>query len=175
MEISDVPFVLRPFVLGSISCAVSLLGIICGCGPVRKAEPDRVVSYPESGYRFPPVLDIAEIQVTSHEIAVNGRFLDLDFHAPKSSWPHLLGCLTPSQLDPEPRAWRGLGYLRITEVGGVRYEVDLFQTLEPLGAFAIGPPSEHRKYYRGGSATELRNTILAAFRDSRKIKNKDKE
>jgi hypothetical protein len=117
------------------------------------------VKHPETGYDFPPVSEIASID---YERVGGSEFPD--FSVPQSCWAELLGALSPSQRDPMPSPWLGLGDIWITTRSGDRHYVALYLVEgEPVGAFSAGPNDDSYSAFRGGNSEQLMRALRNAY------------
>jgi hypothetical protein len=113
----------------------------------------------ESGYAFPAVADISEMNAGC-------EFWDgqQSFAVPQECWADILAALSPSERDREPGAWLGLGDLKIRTKQGSTVRVDFYSLeYDMTGAFSAGPTHESREYFRGGNTRKLEAALAKAF------------
>ena len=122
--------------------------------------PDDRVRYPDSGFQFPPIAEIAGMTLRHVTSRPPG---DPDLEVRKELWPRILNALTPSQRDLSPAKWKLLGELEITTQRGDRIQVNLYAPGEGIGAFSAGPDWDSRKYYRGGDTAQLKQVLSDAY------------
>ena len=122
--------------------------------------PNDHMRYPDSGFQFPPIAEIAGMKLRH----VPSRPLgDPDLDVRRELWPRILNALTPSQRDHSPAKWKVLGELEITTQRGDRIQVNLYASGERIGAFSAGPDWDSREYYRGGDTAQLTQALADAY------------
>jgi hypothetical protein len=155
-------------------------------GFLRHSEIEHIRRYgevesPETGYAFPPVSDIDRMTAVLNPRQANDPVLQFDI--PSKCWTEIIEALSPSQYDPHPAPWTGLGSLTIHIKGGARCEVDLFEVLPDsrlpgtplIGAFAVESDLNSRKCYRGGYTQNLTAAIARAYAASEKNKSSSRK
>ena len=125
----------------------------------REQARDAVPSDTESGYAFPTVGDISEMNAGC-------EFWDghQSFAVPQDCWADILASLSPSERDRKPCHWMVLGDLQIRTKQGSTIRVDLYSLEDDMtGAFSAGPTFESREYFRGGNTRKLEAALAKAF------------
>ena len=141
--------------------ALPLLILIACALPACRGRDLAQVEHPETGYAFPHVSEIANIDFQG------AGWSDLpDFPVPRGSWGALLNALSPSQRDDDvPTTWTVLEVVRIVTTSGNEHWVSLYLVGDPkaVGAFSAGPSEASYDDFRGGNSKILTQVVRDAY------------
>ena len=118
-----------------------------------------------NGPPFPELSEIASIDASFYERALER---EVDFAVPPEHFKPIFDSLTPAQYDDNPAKWVVLGELKIQLKDGKPFQVFLYRTGDPPGAFSSGANHQSRTYYRGGDSEKLRAALNAALASANK-------
>jgi len=104
-----------------------------------------------------------------------GKFWKPDVHFSVSPqfFETMLTALSPASRDWSPAKWSILGSLKIVLKDGAEITVDLYQTVQRIGAFSVHPGDRPRNssyvsnYFRGGTDEAIKTAFLAAYENSK--------
>jgi len=106
-----------------------------------------------NGYEFPAASSIASIEA---ELFESSGGQDSRFLVSPNLYDEILSALSPCWYDRFAMKWQVLGNLEIRTVEGGSIHVWLFNLGDKdVGAFAVGPNWESRRYCRGGNSAQL--------------------
>lgn len=146
----------KQFSLAALLLVVTLLGILCAVWRLFPPGP--------SAYRitkpvdpFPPVEEIESLSAWLYDFVA----VVPEFDVPRKHWQPIRSAMLPAEVDESDLIadWVALGHVTIQANDGQTLDVDLYQTPDDIGAFAV-----NRKYYRGGNSRRLQAAIEQAHR-----------
>jgi hypothetical protein len=146
---------------------------VCGCRPAR--QPKRAVTRPETGYMFPELDAIESIQIRASDVLGDLRTPESILDLPKTAWGRVLQLMTPSERDVRPCKWVYLAEIRIKTKKGATHAISVFETDEPLGAFAAGPDLYHVTYFRGGNSVQFREVVPSLREEIKRRRERERE
>ena len=121
-----------------------------------------------------PLPQLSEIQRIDAQVYDRKSGNDVAFEVPRSHWEAIHSAMLPAHKDKHAAKWVGLGHLDLNLKDGHSFYVALFLVsvgdTEDLGAFAAGPSSQSRVYYRGGNSSALEKAVAEAFEASKGMK-----
>ena len=107
-------------------------------------------------------------KIKSISIEFNDRKLgDVEFTPTSADWTAIRAQMLPAKPDAMPSKWRWLGTVKMVQVDGKPFHVELYRTKQGRGAFAAGKSYEERTYYRGGDDSGIVKALLAAYKKSK--------
>jgi hypothetical protein len=113
--------------------------------------------------------EIASIKVSHEFWAFQGDRKIPAFQIPEKHWDAILAALAPCEPDASPKKWEALCTLDLRTVENRDYRVEVFWLdYEGPGAFKVGV-DEQFMYFRGGNSAQLRDAIIAAYKDSKTL------
>lgn len=111
---------------------------------------------------LPKAKDIQSVQIEyDHPQKDNVKF-----EATLEDWTAIRAALTPAKRDPNPAKWESLGTVVLKTKKGEPFNVYLYTTSKPPGAFSAGKSVMKRTYYRGGKTKKLLRALDNAYKKS---------